>query len=724
MNQWLTNLLNINSGNMFLKQILQPIYVLAIIFIGLGMQPLEVIAQQTGQPFTANLKVTAKVYEDSVVLRWAPDKPGAWLKAKKAGFVVKRTPITDKKVNDTLVVMDTSDVKTLTPEPIKPWPLEQWQPLVEDESEGNLAAVAAQMLYGDNTMPTANWMDRSDNLTSQFTFSLLAADLSYKVAEASGLRFVDKDIERGKNYVYQITSLVNPEEYYIAPGYANVNSDEISQKVPAPIIKKVEEKERSISLKLDRRIHERRFTAYQIERSTLPDDNFERLTDLPFANPISEDAQGPTDIVYTDSLDENYVPYYYRIIGITPFGEKSPPSEVVKAMARDRTPPPQPERLNSVMLDTTSLKITWEMPSVPSDLAGFYIGRSRESNEGFIPLFDEPLPPDARSYIDTTINQYVNHFYVVGAVDTAGNGSLSFSEYGKMVDSLPPAPPKNFKGRIDTSGQVHLSWDEGSEPDILGYQIYYAHDPSHEFTQATKGPWAETTFTDTITIKTLTEEIYYKVMAVDWVHNYSEFSEVIELKKPDIIPPTKPIFSDYKVSKSGIDMEIIPSSSEDALLHEIFRKSTGDEWELIASTDSLGTRIRYLDDQVEPDSIYLYTIQAVDDDSNRSEKASPLRLRMIDFSEAPAVDSLLTSFDEENEVIILNWEYPYEGDYRFVLYRAMNGSKFISYKSLDQNVNSFTDYNIETNSTYEYTIRVIYSDGKKSAFGEIEMADI
>lgn len=685
----------------------------------------DLFAQQTDRPFTASLRVTAKVYEDSVVLRWAPDKPGAWLKAKTTGFMVERNEITDKKVNDTLVVIDTASVVNLTEEPIKPWPLEEWQPLVEDKSIGDIAAVAAQVLYGDNNVLGANWIDRADNLTNQFTFALMAADFSHRVADAAGLRFVDRNIERSKNYVYRISSLVDRSEYYIQPGYVNVNSDNISRPVPAPVFKEVEELENTIHLKWDRRVHSTRFTAYYIERSTQPDTGFQRLVQLPYTNPVSKDLESPPqDIVYIDSLQQNYVPYYYRIIGITPFGELSPPSEVIKAMGRDRTPPPQPANLQSEMIDSSSIKLTWEMPSMPPDMDGFYIGTSNNSNEGFVPLFDEPLPADTRSYIDTTINQYVNRFYVVGAVDTAGNGSLSFAEYGKMVDSLAPAPPKNLTGRVDSTGKVHLSWDSGKEPDILGYQVYYAHDPSHDFTQATRGPWSETAFTDTISIKTLTEKIYYKVMAVDWVHNYSEFSEIIELKKPDIIPPTTPVFSNYEVSEEGIKIEWIPSSSNDVVRHELLKRSGAGDWQFLAAIKSDTVSPGYLDELVEADSIYSYTLQAVDDDSNRSKQATPLRLRMIDFSKKPAVDSLVTSIDKQEQSIILNWEYPYPGEYRFVIYRAVNGSDFVSYESVDKATKRFIDHNVQFDNTYEYTIRVFYGDGKKSAFGRIASVEL
>src|SRR5690606_4836265 len=79
------------------------------------------------------------------------------------------------------------------------------------------------------------------------------------------------------------------------------------------------------------------YTAYYIERSQNNLD-FERLNKHPFVHGASADIPDQKYFIYTDEV-ENYTHYYYRIIGINPFGELSIPSDAVPPQGRDRTPP-------------------------------------------------------------------------------------------------------------------------------------------------------------------------------------------------------------------------------------------------------------------------------------------------------------------------------------------------------------------------------------------------
>lgn len=699
-----------------------------ILLLLISVLPIQLIGQdntvtdttEQDQPYTSTIQVLAKAYEDSVVLRWAPDEPGGWVYGNRFGYIIERTTL---QPEDTAATIDSASYQKIHSDTLKPWPLDKWAEIADEEVNNPYTSIAAQVLYADDKADSLAWIEAADYLETRYSFAMMAADLSPEAANALALRYVDKDIEEGKYYAYRVISPVDPDLYTLIPGYVFVNASNI-QPTPAPEIDEAVELENKVEIRWDRALHDQYFSAYYIEKSENEDGPFKRLTDRPYIQPNTDGLEDNKQIIFTDSTLANYQPHYYRIRGLTPFGEISPPSEVVQAMGRDRTPPPAPTNVQTEMLDTTRIKITWEMPSVPADIDGFYVARSREANEGFEPLFDDPLPPGTRSYVDDRANQHISNFYMVGVVDTAGNGNLSLIEYGKMIDQFPPSKPTGFTGKIDTSGIVHLSWDKGPEEDIMGYQIYFANDTTHEFSPLTEGIWQDTTFTDSITVKTLTEEIYYKVLAVDLVYHYSEFSDVLELKKPDIIPPTTPVFNNYEVSEDGIRMDWFPSSSEDVVRHELFRKSDTGDWQMLASVDSSDQVSEYLDEQVEADNIYTYSLMAVDDDSNRSQRSSPLRLKMISFSKKPVVDSLTVTPAKDSTQITLDWDYTYDGDYRFVLYRAVNGSKFVSYESLGMDETQFNDSNVKSGNKYEYAIRVIYADGRKSGFGSIGGAEL
>ena len=158
-----------------------------------------------------------------------------------------------------------------------------------------------------------------------------------------------------------------------------------------------------------------------------------------------------------------------------------------------------------------------------SDLKGFFVGHSFDPVSDYSILHIQPVAPDQFFYIHDSVNTLRANHYIIAAVDTAGNASYSLNTYGHLIDSIPPNIPTGLTGRIDTNGLVHLTWNVNKEPDIMGYAIQFSNDSSHVFAVVTNKPVLTNSYTDTIMIRTLTERIYYKVVAIDKNFNYSEY---------------------------------------------------------------------------------------------------------------------------------------------------------------------------------------------------------
>jgi hypothetical protein len=82
------------------------------------------------------------------------------------------------------------------------------------------------------------------------------------------------------------------------------------------------------------------------------------------------------------------------------------------------------------------------------------------------------------------------------------------------------------------------------------------------------------------------------------------------------------------------------------------------------------------------------------------------------------VTNLFAKSDAANKDILVSWNYPVIDDYRFIIYRV-NGAGFMSYKSIRGNVTSFKDSDVKKGASYEYSVGVIYKDGRKAPFGKI-----
>jgi fibronectin type 3 domain-containing protein len=664
------------------------------------------------QSFKASIQLSAKVYSDSIVLRWAPDAPGAWTTANQFGYAIERTEV------PATGTFDPAAYKRLNSSPVKPWPLDKWASIAGEKAENSMAAVAAQALYGKSFSSTGtSLVQMADEYSNRWSFALLAADMNQPTATALGLRFADKNIKNGNVYIYRVLCLADTSLFNIETGYTVANTADVIQ-IPVPLISKATEMENAIKLEWDRTFHEKAFSAYWIERSGDLGKTYNRLTKVPFLNPQNDMREKSSVFLYTDSLKENYKPFIYRIIGITSFGEVSKPSQAVTAMGRDKTPPAAPEKVKAESTGGSVIKLSWEKKSEEKDLKGFIIGRSSSSSDGFQPLFENPLPPSARSWTDPNADVTTTNYYVVAAVDTAGNGNVSMISYGMIVDSIPPAPPVNLKGSIDSLGIVRISWNFGREPDLAGYMVYFSNDSAHIFSSTTPQPLRDTTYTDTITLKTLSKRIYFKIKSVDVTYNYSPFSALLELRKPDKLPPTSPVISSYKVMEDGIRIDWISSQSEDVTEHILFRRINKENWTEYRKFPKAEVST-LTDKDVKPGSDYSYKLISVDESGNKSKPSVEMTLKFTGSLTAQSVSNIFVSITSNKNGILVNWNYPVEGNYRFVVYRAVNGGNFLTVETTEQRNTSFTDKNVKTGFSYEYQVRAFFKDGKKSALGKV-----
>ncbi len=693
---------------------------LVLIFIT-SIQCALLFAQSTGdstginKPFEATINLQAVYRGDSVVLRWAPTTPGAWREANKVGYLVDRAPLDDDGS------FDPSNFLPLTSAPLKPWPLDQWATIAGPTSTDDFAKVAAQTVHGKSMVPVKGFIAQADEYSTRFSFGLLAADMSPAAARAMGLRVADRGIKKGTSYIYRVRTLVDTLKYTIAPGIIIVHTDR-AQPMPVVVIDHLKENQNMIELFWKRDFHTPYFSAYYIERSDDNGKNFKRLNTSPYVHAVSEKISITAEyMVYMDSIKANYKNYQYRIIGITPFGELAPASASISAMGRDRTPPQAPLNVNAKHAGGSRVRITWDYPKQSKDIKGFLIGRGNNPTKQFTPITAEPLGSKVREFIDDHADAMASNYYIVAAIDTAGNAAVSLAHYAMIIDSLPPAPPTHLTGSIDTTGLVTVRWDFGKEKDIKGYQVYFSNHRDHEFSQVTHHAIQDTVFQDTISMKTLTKKIYYRVVAIDYNSNYSAFSEILELKRPDVIPPTAAVMDHYKITEKGVELYWVSSSSEDLDKTVLYRMDEQTKiWKPIITYPITNNKQSYTDTTaLLAGKFYSYSLICFDEDGLQSKRSVPIKLKYPDLKTYQAVTSIDAKSLIDEKSILVSWNYPVKGDYRFIIYRAVNGSAFSSYKSVSGSLSTFKDKELKKGSSYEYAVGVVFKNGKKAPYGKI-----
>lgn len=656
-----------------------------------------------------------KYTRDGILLKWAPTNYEWWERFNQTGYTLERFWL-DTMGNGS------ATYELLSVPKIKPWPMKQFETYLSKPGYDDYVAIVGQTIYGKtNKSDYQSWSDQIDDKQNRYMYTLLSSEFSREAAKAAGLYFEDINVSPGKKYQYRLIAdgvKMNQKDTV----YLYLDTYEMDT-IPQPFISTSKVEDGYLILGWKRKLHSRYFSGYFIERSS-DGKNFKRMNKKPYVNPETDNLTlGSELITWKDTSAINYVNYQYRIIGITSYAELSEPSNPITLKTTDKTPPVQPINIMTKHLGDRRVEITWEFEGKETDLAGFMIGRSKNSETGFENISgDKPLNKLSRSFIDENCIHTSTNFYIVAAVDTSGNASASLVSYAPILDTIPPVKPVGLTGIIDTTGLVTLSWTPGRESDIKGYLVHTTNASNHVFTCITGKAVPGTGWKDTITLKTLTKEIFYKIQAVDLMGNISEYSDVVRLLKPDIVPPVKPVINDFKVEVGKVTLKWQPSTSKDVKNHILKRRlSTDTEWTDILVSQDIATT-SYTDENVEQSKEYFYSLVAVDSTGNTSDYATIIPVKTLKDLRNP-INNLTAQIDTTGRIISVSWNDQQKEQYKeIIIYKSVNKGPVLSQRRVavrKGEKNTYIDKDFNPDETYEYTTKVVFEKGMTSGFSPL-----
>ncbi|NVO19889.1 MAG: hypothetical protein HXX13_09315 [Bacteroidetes bacterium] len=694
------------------KLALYAMLVLVFVVPGFRIQAQSQV-KQTERDTVAKPGITAiaRNYGDSIVIRWAPGTPTLWQEANQNGYMLIRREVS--------VSSETKDVK-LTSSPLKPLSLSEWGSRF-NSGKDQLAATAAQVLYGKSMVDIgknpglAQMMEKSMDEQNNFGIALFLADYSPGIASGMALRWVDKSFDKSKSYVYFIFPAVSGKGIVTDTATVFVDASEVAPRDHLPVIR-IEELDHQIRFTWRTIRGLNNFTAYFFERSEDGGKTFRKLNETPkiFSEGEQDQASGIRMLSFVDSVPQNYKKYTYRFYGINAFGDRSQPTDNMTAIAVDRTAPPAPSIMGAENFSGNQVRITWKENTISPDFKGYLVGRANSFNGPFKPLVFQFLPGGTTTFVDPDAHPDESNVYVVTAVDTSGNSATSMPFYAIMKDTIPPAAPTGMKYTIDSLGNLKLMWNPGKEKDILGYLVYRANAPDHVFTPVAKDFITDTVFYDTLNLNTLTRKAYYKLVCFDNHRNPSNYSDYLEVVKPDRIPPVSAVFNKFLVSDTSVVLNWAPSSSADLEKQLLYRRESDsdNDWKLIATLDK--NISGYMDTNVKPVNFYTYSIISVDETGLRSLRSFPLKVRVYDRGIRPGVKQLTGEYDSQKKVVTLSWVYSPNNEYYCQLFRSVDGEHYTLYANVERGKNSMIDRKVAGSQVYYYKIKSVFIDGSES----------
>lgn len=661
------------------------------------------------------LVIKARVKENAVFLRWGVNDRKAWQFGNEYGYSIERATI----FRDGQPLKESERI-ILTGNPIKPKPLPEWESMA---NENDMAAVAAQAIYGEdfitgdaNESAVIKVINQSSELQQRFAFSMFAVDQDFEVAQLAGLGYIDRNVKSNERYLYNIKLAAPAELIEIKETGLSITPN---KPIPLPVPYDFAGYYYNDAFVLIWEYDALRdfYNSYDLEKS---EDriNFTKINKASITKLVETEVSG---ISYTDSIPTYEKKYWYRIKGKTIFNEESIPSDTISVIAYKKLLVAPEFKDNEIISDKEAV-LKWDFATDEAwKVTSFDILRA-EKAPGPYSEIQTDLDAEQRTYRFTELSD-INYFKV-RAKGIAGDYQDSSPNMIQPIDSIPPAKPVGLAGTIDTLGIVQLSWTQNAELDLKGYSILKANRPNQEFTRLNKQEFKQTDYSDTVNLKSFNEKVYYKIVALDNRYNESPPSEVLALVRPDMVPPTNAILTNYEIKEEGIILSWQNSASDDVVKHILYRKQISDseqvDWENIYEIDDVSIH-EFVDEKTSPDNKYLYTIVAIDASGLESEPSPPLSANTLPELVKPEIKGLYADVNRELGEIRLSWRYKEPNVQEIQIFKKETGKEFSLLTTLTPNLKQYLDQQLSPNTTYSYGIKAVFVDGAVSEWSEIEV---
>jgi uncharacterized protein len=633
------------------------------------------------------------VKEDTVLLRWAPVNADVMIKGLKNGYFIYRS-------SDSACPGKEASGAAFT---ILPFQENKNRFLNSADPDVRQLAALVDELSTSSSLP-------AETKKMAFSVLMLAASTNKEIAGMLGIYY--EDITCAAEYQYKV-GVRNSTETSIA---ISVNSASLTNHQPFTLLAgSARPKLKQAYLSWEAKSLQDGYSAYWIERS-IDSIHFEKRNYVPYLFLRSSDEPNKVNCDFADTSVQEGVAYFYRICGISHFGETGNCSNVVRVYVPLSLYGEC--RIDSISANGFTRQISGKFiprAGVPSGASGtpkyFVLMRSDSLESGFEVLSKQENAEGLFNFAATVaVESGDRHYYKVAAVSEDNDTAYSFPYYFFTLDQIPPSIPQNLSGMINDSGVVSLGWTQNPEADIRGYRIFRSNALHEEFTEITTAYCAETSFKDTLRLDNLTPEVYYRMVAVDFNFNNSETTAPVLLLKPDTIPPVSAVFINYTVKTNGVFLQWANSSSKDVAENYLVRFHNNKADTIFTWSDTVQT---FEDLTGTNGSTYNYTVITRDRSGNISRSA----LLAVNYETGirPGVSELSALTDRAQKQIVLSWKCPVETIYSIQVYRSKNDEPFRLVKTIrDKAAISFVDKDLNINNTYRYKLKVVYESGVSS----------
>lgn len=410
-------------------------------------------------------------------------------------------------------------------------------------------------------------------------------------------------------------------------------------------------------------------------------------------------AVGGDITAYADTGLESGITYTYRIRAYNDGGHSAYSNE---AKATTGGKPSAPTNLKAVAASSSQINLTWVDTS--DNEKGFKI--ERKAAGGSWKEIAADIGKNVVSYSDKGLSAGI-YTYRIRAYNDAGDSDYSAEASAEI--GVVPAAPSNLSAEVVSSSRIDLSWKDNSDNE-KGFKIERKAGKEDYKEIADVGPNTKT-YSDT---KGISPGISYtyRVRAYNNIGHSSYCSPVSVVTGT---APTKPSDLTAKVVSKSIIELTWKDNSDNEEGFKIERKVKGGSYSQIGTVGRNVTK--FTSTGLSANKTYYYRVRAYNasGDSSFSNEVSVT-------TSAPSAPSNLTAERRSNTVVELEWDDNSDNETGFKIERKKEGGKYSQIDTVGEDVTTYTDSGLSSNTTYFYRVRAYNSIGDSPYCTEVSVA--
>ncbi len=648
-----------------------------------------------------------------VYIRWFLGDAKQWRAANDKGYFVERA------------VKGENNFQRLNTIPIRP--ITEQQALKYNKESDEYALYSILKAKPDSTKPAD--IEADNGVYAMF---ILLSSYAPTNAYLSASGFTDSTTVAGINYMYRVVVNGVPVNNQ---GITTAEVSSNSKKASMPAINAAfGDKIAKLSWNVDSIKQE--YPVVVLERST-DSVNYARITGRPLITSLEQEGADNSDSTkglmgYKDESVVNRTTYYYRLRGINIFGVLSNFSNVVSG----KPEPAFVSRPRILSVDTIANRFAMSfsiVDSLKSLVSSYEIWTSETSEDSTFTKLNQFTPKRGPGVMQTTFAyqpQATNYFVLKAILKKDRSAIASVPFLYLLKDSIPPLPPTALVGRIDTAGNVLITWTANTEQDLNGYKVYKSAvgPDSKTVIPLQVEPLITTEFKEKVLVKQLNRDIYYTVTALDNKLNESNYANFVLVQRPDVIAPATPVLRTVQMQPDGksIAIQWSKSFSRDVRDYLIERRLNGDtlqtDWQQIFTAS--GSDTLYTDFAIQQYTSYDYRLLAIDSSDLKSEVSLTLSfIAKKQVQKVKTITNLNAYISREKKYIELNWNLNNSDIVEVVIYRAenRNESQVSLIATLPASRKVYDDENIKENTLYTYYLKAVFKTGGSSELQKIDV---